>query len=544
MNDSVEIYAELLSAIVRLNSFSTIVYLDPEDGKERCHLENWLSVLGKGIPLLWWRSIDELKLSSFINAQLLVVACLPGVYRLDLLNTISSTLRYMRQTKLLIELITNQDVPLVRRVLEFCLQNQMLNAALISGSFGETHTLYIYDAYPSFLLKRKQFTQELFNLYPDKMLDLHGYRIRTMPDLSEPNTILYRDKEGKPRLLGYVWNMLEEFARKHNAGLQLIDVVREGKFLSHIQVLDLARDNLVDIAASVQPLTLRHLDRYHEYAYPAYMASWCTMLPMEPLLGVREIYTWMLPAATLCFLAVLWALHELLLGRYHRHRRLLGIGWKLLAIMLACNVQGRLVTLLVAPPGKPSIHSFDALSNSHVRIFGMRFEHNLYDFDLRTRYAQAFYLSDKVAELLWLRNSLNTSYAYTVTHTKWQLYAEQQAYSSRPLFYYSKNFCFYQYVPFALVIPENSPHRATLHHFLLQLSQSGLYMHWVARSFYYMVQAGKLQIRDLGEARHVRSLVTEDLHDVLQGYVVGVLISLTLFACELFISRARHWLDI
>ncbi|XP_017857393.1 PREDICTED: uncharacterized protein LOC108610066 [Drosophila arizonae] len=542
MNDSLKVYAELLSAIVRFNSITTIVYYDPENGSEECQLVKLLSWVGKSIPLLLWRSVDAVKLSSLVNAQLVFVACLPGLFRLDLLKTIATSLQYIRETKLLIELASDPDLALVNRVLQYCLQSQMLNVAITFRDFGQTQTLYVYDAYPEFMLKSQTFSDQQ-NIFPDKTTDLMGYRIRTMPDLSEPNTILYRDKAGNIRLLGYVWNMVSEFSRKHNASLQLINEGKELKYLTHIQVLDLARDNIVDIAASVQPLTLRHLDRYHQYAYPGNIASWCTMLPKEPFIELREAYLWMMPAITFCLLAVLWLLHEQLRCRWQRYRRQLCIGWKVLAIMLICNVQGRLLMVFIAPPTKTSITSFDALSNSKLRLFGIRSEHNLYDFDTRTRYSQVFYLSNKMSDLQWHRNSLNTSYAYTVTYTKWQLYAEQQAFSRRPLFYYSEKFCFYQYVPFGLVIPENSPHRATLHNFILQLSESGLHNYWVTKSFYYMVQAGKLKIQEFGEVRSFHSLFIQDLYDVLLAYLLGTIISLILFGSELAIYHATYWLN-
>ncbi|EDV91458.1 GH13931 [Drosophila grimshawi] len=363
-----------------------------------------------------------------------------------------------------------------------------------------------------------------------------------MPDLSEPNTILYSDKEGNARVIGYVWNLVEEYARKHNAGVQLIDQVLEGKRLTRIQLLDMARNNVIDIGAAMQPLTLSHSEEYREYTYPVQVASWCTMLPLEPILEVREMYAWMMPGVTFGFLSLLWLIYELRNGRWHRHRRLLAIGWKVLALMLACNVQGRLITLFIAPPAKPTISNFDALSNSRLRIFSLRFEHSLYDFDLRTRYAPAFYLSDKISELLQLRNSMNTTYAYTVTHTKWQLYAEQQTSRLRPLFYYSENFCLYRFMSFALVMPESSPHRNNFHHYTLQLGQSGILQHWVRRSFYYMVQAGKLHRQDLSEPRHFNPLAPQDLHIILRAYALGVLISLTLFIVELLVSRFKIWM--
>ncbi|KAH8381589.1 hypothetical protein KR093_008746, partial [Drosophila rubida] len=540
MNDSHIIYAELLSSIVRHNNFSTILYFGPEEARERCQLEHWLRWTGNAIPWLIWRSVMTLKLRQFINAELLVLACLPGVYRRDLLNSVSQSLQHLRQTKVLIELASKEDVGLVSRVLVFCRQNEMLNVAAIFTGFGQTHALYSYAAYPQFELRRQVFGEQLYSLYAEQGLDLRGFRLRTQPDLSEPNSILSYDKEGKPRLFGYVWNMLTEYARKHNAQLELSYIPEQNKPLSHIQVLDLARDGYVDIAASVQPVTMRYLERYHEYAYPVHMGSWCTMLPKEQLVGVRDSYTWLMPVKTMCLLCLLWLLYELLRGRWQRHRRLLSIGWWLLAVLLATNVQGRLVSLFVAPTSKAPITSFAALHKSKLRVFGLRSEYNAYDFDMRTKYSATFQLSDKMSELISLRNTLNTSFAYTVTHTKWLLYAEQQAHSTRPLFYFSKDLCFYQFVPFALVIPENSPHRAALDRLMLQLGQSGLYDYWTAKSFQYMVQAGRLQKRNFSEPHIIRPLRTKDLHHVFFAYAFGVLICLTLFAGELILLRLRR----
>ncbi|KAH8312724.1 hypothetical protein KR044_012539, partial [Drosophila immigrans] len=543
MNDSHISYAALLSSIVRFNNFSTILYFGPEDARERCQLEHWVRWTGNAIPFLLWRSETTLKLSQFINAELLVLACLPGLYRQDLLNTVSKSLQHMRQAKLLIELSGPEDVGLVSRVLVFCRQNQMLNVAAFFSDFGQTQTLYSYAAYPQFALKREKFGEQFFGLYPEQGLDLKGLQLRTQPDLSEPNTILSFDAQGKPRLSGYVWNMLEEYARKHNAQLQLSYVPEQGKPLSHIQMLDLARDGYVDIAASVQPVTMRYVERHHEYAYPVHMGSWCTMVPKEQLIGVGDSYAWLMPVKTICLLCVLWLIYELLRGRWQRHRRLLTIGWWFLAVLLASNVQGRIVSLFIAPTSKAPIDSFESLSKSKLRVFGLRSEYNAYDFDMRTKYSAVFQLSDKMAELISLRNSLNTSFAYTVTYTKWLLYAEQQAHSTRPLFYFSTDLCFYQFVPFALVIPENSPHRAALNRLMLQLNQSGLYAHWTTKSFYYMVQAGRLNTRYASEPRIIRPLMARDLHHVLFAYALGVLTSLILFVSEITMFRLRRcWL--
>ncbi|XP_022209580.2 uncharacterized protein LOC111065632 [Drosophila obscura] len=528
-------------------SVRTIFYYNPA-GTD-CHLEEYLRpATAADIPLFIWRSVHTVvQLNGLLDEGFLVLACLPGVQREDLLRGLSNSLRYLRQAWLLIELggrTGQDDEQLVTKVLQFCLRMDMINADVILSNFEESRTVYGYEAYPEFALRKQFFGPDLLipSLYPDKVRNLNGYQLRTLPDLSEPNTLLYYDQQGRAQILGYVWNMLVEFARKHNAQLQLIGKPVQGKTLSHIQMLDLANDGQVDVAASVQPITMRFLDRYHEYAYPVHCASWCTMLPMERQLEVSEVFSWTVPAQPLALLVLLWLVHEFLRGRWQRHRRLQAVGWLVLVTLLTANYQGRVLSLLLAAPTDPPIDSFQAMANSELHIFGVRSEYAAYDFDMRTRFASIFRLSNLASDLIQLRNSLNTTFAYTVTNTKWQLYAEQQAHSSRPLFRYSTDLCYYEMVPFALVIPENSPHRPTLHHFMLQLAESGLFDHWVGRSFYYMVQAGRLHIRDLSEGRHIQPLSSADLANVFLCCGVCLLISLWVFACELLVHRAKSWL--
>jgi len=97
-------------------------------------------------------------------------------------------------------------------------------------------------------------------------------------------------------------------------------------------------------------------------------------------------------------------------------------------------------------------------------------------------------------------------------------------------------------VPFGLVIPENSAHRAPLHNFTLLLQQSGLHDFWVARGFHYMVKAGKIHLSDFKERYRPETLNITDLRHVLVLYFSGVLISLVLFTGELFVSWVNYWL--
>jgi len=536
------IHTKLVSLISRGQELTSIFFYAPVKGK--CYLEDTLSSATWGLPLVIWGSDRTVILNGFLGEGMLVLACLQGIHWRAFLGSLSRSLKYLRQAKVLIEFMENRDEYLVNQVLSFCLSQQMINVNAIFNDFEDTQMVSSFEAYPQFKVVNQTFTEatEMSDLYPNKMVDLRGGNIRTMPDYSEPSTILYQDKEGNKQILGYLWDIMEAYARKHNAQLQVVNKYVDDRTLNTIELLDVAQNGLIDIAASIQPMSVGSLDRIHEMSYPVNQASWCTMMPVERQLDVSELLSRVLPYTTFALLIFLWIFHEALKGRVRRYQRLQRIGWLVLATFVTSYYLGKLLTLFADPPSLPPIDSLAALIESPVRIITTRPEFSSIEFTQRTKYSAAFRLTSKTLVLIGLRNALNTSYGYTLTSEKWKMYKEQQKRSSRPLFRYSKDLCFYEMVPFGLVIPENSAHRAPLHNFTLLLQQSGLHDFWVARGFHYMVKAGKIHLADFKERYRPETLNISDLRHVLVLYFSGVLISLVLFIGELFVSWVNYWL--
>ncbi|XP_020810565.1 uncharacterized protein LOC110185891 [Drosophila serrata] len=540
------LHTDLVSRISHGRELNSIFFYSPLG--EKCHLEGTLSVATSGLPLVIWKSEKTVILNGFLGEGTLVVACLPGLRWRNLLNSLSRNLNYLRQVKILIELKGNKDDILVRQVLEFCQSQDMINVNVIFDDFVITKYVYSFDSFPMFKIVRNSFgsDSQVSSLYPDKMSDLRGGKIRTMPDYSEPNTILYEDKQGNKQIMGYLWDIMEAYAHKHNARLHVVNKYADGRTLNFIELLDVGRSGIIDVAASIQPMSMGAQDRYHEMSYPVDVTSWCTMLPVERDLDVSELLSRMMPYSTFIFLALIWICYEVLRGRWRRHQRMQKIGWLVLATMLSSNYLARLLTYLANPTSEPQIDSLAALIETPVRIFSLRSEYSAIEFTKRTKYSAAFRLTYKASDLIARRNSLNTSFGYTITNTKWKLFEEQQKHSSRPLFRYSRSqdLCFYEVVPFGFVIQENSPHRATIHHFSLQLRESGLFDLWVSRGFSYMVRAGKMHFADLREPYRANTLNITDLRNVFAVLGIGVGVSVTLFACELIVNWIKLWLDI
>ncbi|XP_043656063.1 uncharacterized protein LOC122622024 [Drosophila teissieri] len=536
------LHSKLVSLISRGQELTSIFFYAP--AKEKCHLEDTIASATWGLPLVIWRTDRAVILNGFIGEGLLVLACLPGFHWRALLGSLSRSLKYLRQARILIEFVEDRDEFLVSEVLQFCLSQDMINVNAIFADFAETETLSSFEAYPSFEVVNQTFTSDtqVADLYPNKMLNLRESFIRTMPDYSVPNTILYQDTEGNKEILGYLWDLLKVYAQKHNAQLQVVNKYADDRPLNYIELLDAAQSGIIDLGASIQPMSMGSIGRMHEMSYPVNQASWCTMLPVERQLHVSEMLSRVLPYPTFGLLLILWILCEVLRGRWRRYSRLQSIGWLVLATLVSTNYVGRLLNLFTDPPSLPPIDSLAALMESPVRIISIRSEYSAIEFTQRTKYSAAFYLALQASKLIRLRNAFNTSYGYTITSEKWKIYEEQQRRSSKPVFRYSKDLCFYEMIPFGLVIPENSPHRAPLHSYTLLITQAGLHDFWVKRGFSYMVKAGKINFTAIGKRYQAETLRITDLRQVFIVYVYVVLISMVLFTCELFVSWVNYWL--
>uniref|UniRef100_A0A6P4FVD2 Uncharacterized protein LOC108051530 n=1 Tax=Drosophila rhopaloa TaxID=1041015 RepID=A0A6P4FVD2_DRORH len=542
LQTSYSLHNKLVSLLSHAPELTTVFFYAPVEGK--CHLEETLSSATWGIPLVIWRSNRTVILNGFLGEGLLVLACLPGFQWRAFLGSLSRSLKYLRQARVLIELMVTRDELLVHQVLQYSLSQEMINANAIFEDFVDSQIVSRFEAYPKFKVVNHSFTEDTqeSDLYPDKMLDLRGGRIRTVPDYSEPNTILYQDEQGNKQILGYVWDIMEAYAKKQNAQLEVVNKYADSRTLNFIELLDVAKSGLVDVAASIQPMSMGDHDRTHEMSYPVNLASWCTMLPVERHLHVSELLSRVLPYPTCALMLFLWIFYQMVRGRWRRHQRLQRIGWLVLATLISTNYLGRLLHLFADPPSLPPIDSLAALIESPLRIISIQKEYTSIEFTQRTKYSAAFRLTSRTEDLIEMRNALNTSFGYTVTSEKWKLYDELQKRSSRPLFRYSKDLCFYEMVPFALVISENSAHRAPLHRFTLLLWQSGLHNLWVSRGFSNMVKAGKIHFAIFGEGYQAHTLTVKDMRQVLVVYGCGALISLFLFVCELAVSWVNYWL--
>ncbi|XP_034665404.1 uncharacterized protein LOC117899481 [Drosophila subobscura] len=524
---------------------TTVFYYNPSG--LNCSLDwLWQRNLSTNPQIVWQKNEPAVDLAQHFNSNLFVLACLSRESIEMELGGLSSSLSHLRGARVLIEVADtanpNEDL-LATNILSLCLKNSMLNVMLYFQQWSRHLIIYSFRAFPHFqLIKQNILTQgpARLQMFVDQLADLGGKEIIAIPDLSPPNTFEYKDASGETRFAGYLWRFIAEFASSLGGRLKASNPTWvSGRTAASLYMLELTRNASVDFGLTTTMITEKSFKNYYQYTYPMLYSSWCTMLPMERPMPVHSLFHRIMS----CEAVVVVVTASLVLGllvpailKYlgiNFRGRLVHLTPRLLALVLVCACAAQLLSLLISRPTSARIDSFDDLLRSSLKIFGMRSEFYFFDGDFRAKYASAFHLTNDPSELYDNRNYFNTSWAYTITTVKWAVINAQQLHFSRPVFRLSHNMCFHGFMPGSLLIPPESVYRDRLHHFILRMDQSGLIAYWIRMSFYDMVRAGRMTIKDYSQTQQLHALTLNDFRLAWHLSLLGVIISLVAFVLEL-----------
>nr|XP_032292309.1 uncharacterized protein LOC6629547 [Drosophila virilis] len=556
-SDIYQLYALVLQVI----DGRSIFYYNPS--KLECSWQSFQQHNLTTQPQWVWRSqMPYALLKEQQSSEVFVLACLPDLFNLNELAGLTASLSHLRDAPVLIELTNSSLLPrssrdsLATQILSYCLQSYMLNVALYFQEWTKPVILYNFLAFPNFALIKNRFTGSSLGrqggqLFPNQLNNLHGYTLRVMPDFSEPNTILYRDAHGVTRIAGFMWNFIDTFAKKLGASLSVVQPTwRPGRILGEANMLEFTKNGSVDIGLITVQAVEKSRHRYYQYSYPIVYGSWCIMLPLERPIKVRALYERILKAKALALLLISFGCYYLsflleivTIPTWIRYCcRCLHLTPRLLALLLICACQAQLFSLMIMCPEEAPIDSFDALLASNLRIFGLRSEFDSLDGDFRARYAAAFRLTNNVSELFQLRNSFNTSWAYTITTIKWAIMDVQQNYFQSPLFRYS-DLCLAHNTPYSILLSDESIYHKTLKLFTMRTQESGLLLHWMKQSFIDMLRADRMQLKDYSKPNQVQQLRLQDFQIAWLCYGGGLCLAVIVFAVELLRFYVNVCLD-
>ncbi|XP_017128930.1 uncharacterized protein LOC108147149 [Drosophila elegans] len=492
--------------------------------------------------LLWTDQTYPHYLRHLQDMDILAVVCLRLTQYRQVLHALSLILDQIRSMPVVLqhcgEENSTEEQNLASALFRQSQELKFPNVLLLSWNFFSSKTFYAFEMFPELQVKRLVYHAYL-TLFPHKLGNLRGHGIRTFPDNSEPHTIVQKGLNGSFTINGPVWEAMLEFARHINGSLELAGEPVFGKSLRYVQVLDLVRNQNVDISASLRPYG--HRISRHMLSYPMMVGNWCLMLPTERSLSSHEALSRLMDSPfTWLILLLLYMLHKLITQRTRRRNPIFHLLKPLAHLALLCFLQAQLSAYFIAPQQVNHITNMQQVEESGLKIRGLRQEFMEFPIQLRSRYATSFLLHDLFYDLAKYRNSFNTSYGYTVTSVKWQLYKEAQLHFRRRLFRYSEDICVQKLSLFSLIYESNCLYRQQLKEFNLRLHEAGLIRLWYRHSYYLMVKSGRFLFGDISSSRQAQPITWSEWQYVVALYGVGILFSTVVFTIELTV----HWVNV
>ncbi|XP_017072516.1 uncharacterized protein LOC108108830 [Drosophila eugracilis] len=544
----VDLYGLVLQFLVPAET--TLFYFNPT--KSNCSWEILQRTnLTQQPQIVWLREEMYPGLYNRHSSQIFAMVCLSERLYEWQIRLLAKSLTRFRFVRILIEIQDKESYFLASQVLSLCQHYSMLNVVMYFQRWTRHLNIYTYTAFPYFNLAKQRLSgASPPRVFTNQLADLRGYQLRVQPDLSPPNSFSYRDKHGETRIGGFMWKIIENFSETLGAGIQILyPTWRKAQVSSSEYMLEFTRNGSSDFGLTTNMIIFKPEERYQDYSYPMFYSSWCTMLPLEKPLSVHTLFGHVLTSGTvvllhliaiLCFLVV----PQLIKLLHIRFRgKLIRLALRIFSLVMLSASSAQLLSLLIFPPVHSRIKSFDDLLLSGLKIFGMRNEFYFLDGSFRAKYASAFYLTDNPNALYDNRNYFNTSWAYTITSVKWRVIEAQQRHFAHPVFRFSEDLCFNWSSPCALLIAPESIYRESLHHFTLRADEAGLINLWMTQSFYDMVRAGRMTIKDYSGTTVMRALRTKDLRICWTIFAAGLGTSSVVFTIELLLFYTNVFLN-
>ncbi|KAH8401879.1 hypothetical protein KR009_008438 [Drosophila setifemur] len=458
-----------------------------------------------------------------------------------------------------------EDTP-PESVCDAYMEKDQYNIAMVRGNFDQTKVILACRCFEDDYIDEVSLLGNR-PIYTEQFRNMQGEPIITMADEMRPRSMTYWDAgSGEMKMTGYVANLVNTYAQRVNATLKV-------KLLGKYAIKDIPRlvmQGRLDIGVNLHSsLYGPHMDIT---SYPVMLTSYCVMLQVPEKLPYNLVYAIIVDPLVLCILFVLLCLISILLiyskkkswqdlslanvllndkslrgllgqsfpfpSNPSRHLKAVLLILFISSIMMTTMYDAYLQSYFTEPPMKQRARSFKEFGRFHQKLAMTKTETMLLQKNNNSYFLE---LSDEDLELfedwheyLYFRDTLNTSYGYTVTEDRWTAYAEQQKMFKEPIFYFASDLCFHKLVFLFLPLRRHLPFRHLFEEHLMSQHEFGLVHYWKGQSFFQMVSLGLMPMKDLSQPKYYNpSLLIEDISWILKLYFGAMMLSILCFLLEI-----------
>ncbi|XP_053962220.1 uncharacterized protein LOC128865863 [Anastrepha ludens] len=519
------------------------------------------------------------KLKDHFNSNILTVICLQEQLNLKLLSIMTANLQHRRQTRIILRIAVAKPSPALLTTLRNYLEVQLMsNVIAIFNDFYTESLIYRYYPFPS-----GRWMPELLNqtqsYFPCHYTNLQGKTFITLPGQTEPRTMIYEDASGQQHLSGYIGRLMIAFAEKYNVTFQYLHPVTPGDGL-HLSVLsDYVLEGILDLAITLSASSFDVQTTYPYMSYTLESIEWFIVLPCPQPLEYSKIYLMVVTTHVITILAVLGFLFSILdnfinhkfykksndfnlvnvlvnenifrgvfgLSLLIRKRPILSM--KILYTFLF--ILGLFVnnlypayfqSLLMSPPLKPSILTFDDMRRANFKVMFDRNEIEVVQQTMGPAFNKTF------KDILQLedtktfkrhRGEYDTTFGYSMPESIWPIFELQQQTFERKVFCLAPTLKISDRILVSIPMAENSNLMEPLNKMVLRVIETGLLEQWRTMTFMDMLATGKLSLKDNSSIEHFHDIRVEDMKLPWCLLLCGLGMSSVVFIMEICVFELR-----
>ncbi|XP_039952999.1 uncharacterized protein LOC120769985 [Bactrocera tryoni] len=449
------------------------------------------------------------------------------------------------------------------------------NVLIIQNDFAESNKFYTCNKFP---LDAPRYKERIlaagFNsaIFEHQFRDMHGTKMLTYPDQLEPRTMLYYKADGKLEMEGYVGRLVRIFAGKLNATLAIEHPFEIGKTTYFGELLKLALNSTVDIAAGLTfPMSIADQE---EMSYPVHHLDYCYMVPLPENVPINELFVGIVRLPTLFCIFVFTVIFAALLTHLNPHMKINFINLFLndksirgilaqsfvpvlkpnlkvkLIIFLLCYMsiitnttyQAYLQSYLTQPPLKPMYRTYDDMEAAGLKVLISAKEKYILDMNSSVQeHPDLFEIIEDHNTWLKHRSSMNTKYVYPVSNARWEVFEFHQSLFHRPIFYFNADLCFFKSSIISFPTRPDLPYRDLLDDVILRLHSSGIIKEWISLNFFVLAKLKLVVFEDLSKPLDSgRPLVLDDFFWICIQYFGCLTLALIAFVGEVLNYRWQY----
>lgn len=146
----------------------------------------------------------------------------------------------------------------------------------------------------------------------------------------------------------------------------------------------------------------------------------------------------------------------------------------------------------------------------------------------------SLHITSNYSYYLQNRNSLNTSFGYTVTSMIWHIFEQQQLFLGQELFYVSRDIYLYDILLMAIPLEKHSLFKEPLDYLVHRVHDAGLLQVWQSSFFLDMLKYKNISLdQTTRHSKNYRTLNLDDFSGIWSILLIGLLISFIAFLGEI-----------